>query len=97
MQTGAGEVLADANGMTLYIFDKDGEGESACYDTCAQNWPPLPASAAEAGGDYSVVERKDGTQQLAYKGRPLYLWVKDASPGDTSGDGVNGVWHVARP
>lgn len=97
MDTSAGTVLTDAKGMTLYTFDKDSEGMSACYDKCAQNWPPLPASAGEAMGDYTVVERKDGTKQLAYKGEPLYLWVKDTKPGDVTGDGVNGVWHVAKP
>lgn len=95
MQTAAGTVLTDEKGMTLYVFDKDEPGKSNCYQKCAQNWPPLPAGMA--GGDYSVVERTDGVKQLAYKGKPLYLWVKDTKPGDTTGDGFNSVWHVAMP
>ncbi len=96
MQTDAGAVLTDAKGMTLYIFDKDTTGMSACYDKCAENWPPLPASG-DMSGDWSVVERTDGIQQLAYKGQPLYLWVKDTKPGDVTGDGFKDVWHVAKP
>lgn len=93
-----GEVLTDANGMTLYIFDNDTASTSNCYDKCAQNWPPLAASAdAAAAGDFGIVERTDGTKQWAYKGMPLYLWVKDGAAGDITGDGINGVWHIAKP
>jgi len=47
--------------------------------------------------EYSIIRRDDGTSQWAYKGKPLYFWAKDAKPGDRSGDGVNQVWHLARP
>jgi len=93
-------MLTDSNGMTLYTFDKDaaGSGKSVCNDACATNWPPLLAKSGEtASGDYTVVTRDDGTMQWALKGKPLYLWIKDKSPGDMTGDGVNKVWHVAKP
>ena len=90
------EVLTDANGMTLYTYDKDMVGVSNCYDECATNWPPLPATAgAEADGYFTVVDRTDGTKMWAYKGRPLYLWGKDTKAGDMTGEGVGGTWHVA--
>ena len=95
-----GGALTNAAGMTLYTFDKDaaGSGKSTCNGPCAANWPPLMAGGdAKPAGDYSVVTRDDGAKQWAYKGRPLYLWVKDAKPGDKTGDGFNSVWHVARP
>ncbi|MCW5722925.1 MAG: hypothetical protein KIS86_17475 [Devosia sp.] len=89
-------VLTDAKGMTLYIFDKDTAGTSTCYDQCAEKWPPLLAEdAAKADGDFSIVERTDGTRMWAYKSMPLYYWVEDMAPGDTLGDGVGGVWHLA--
>lgn len=89
-------VLTDFNGMTLYIFDKDTAGVSNCYDTCAEKWPPLFADAdAEAEGDFSVVQRTDGSAMWAYKGMPLYYWFEDMAPGDIKGDGVGGVWHLA--
>lgn len=96
----AGGVLTDANGMTLYVFERDlaGNGKSACVDKCAANWPPLPAAAdAKASGHYAVITRADGAQQWTYKGQPLYRWIKDQKPGDKTGDGVNKVWHVAKP
>ncbi len=93
-----GDRLVNDAGMTLYTFDNDKDGVSACYEACATNWPPLMAEAgAKAEGDYSLSARKDGSNQWSYKGMPLYLWIKDAKPGDMTGDGVKGVWHVARP
>lgn len=95
-EIGGEEVLTDANGMTLYTFDKDEAGVTNCYDKCAENWPPLIAEeGATPEGDFTLVERNDGTQMWAYKGEPLYLWVKDEKPGDTTGDGVGEVWHTA--
>ena len=98
--TVANGVLVGANGMTLYTFDRDamGSGKSACNGPCATNWPPLMAAAGDsASGDWTIVVRDDGTRQWAYRGKPVYYWVKDARPGDRTGDGVNKVWHLARP
>ena len=92
--------LTNSAGMTLYTFDKDaaGSGKSVCNGQCAVNWPPLMAKDGDkASGDYSVVTRDDGAKQWAYKGKPLYLWIKDQKPGDKTGDGVNNVWRVAQP
>ncbi len=97
-KTSAGPALTDSKGMTLYVFDKDSGDASACYDKCAANWPPLLAPAgAKAEGDFGLITRTDGTMQWTYYGKPLYLWIKDAKPGDATGDGFNGVWHVAKP
>jgi len=88
----------DDNGATLYMFDKDKGGKSACVDKCAKNWPPALAGQEDvASGDWTFVESHDGRRQWAYKGKPLYRFAKDAKPGDTSGDGVGGVWHLAKP
>ena len=91
-------VLTGSNGMTLYTFDKDAAGKSACNGACATNWPPLyVAEGAAPSGEYSIVVRDDGKKQWALKGKPLYFWIKDQKPGDRTGDGVNNVWHVAKP
>lgn len=93
-------VLTDPAGMTLYVFDKDaaGSGKSVCNGDCAVKWPPLVAeTGTQAGGGYTIVTRDDGARQWAYQGKPLYRWFKDQKPGDTTGDGVNNVWHVAKP
>jgi predicted lipoprotein with Yx(FWY)xxD motif len=97
--TSKGEAFVDAKGMSLYTFDKDMAGKSACNDKCAANWPPLMAGAdAKDAGEWSVIKRDDGSIQWAYKGKPLYTFVKDAKAGDANGDGfLNGAWHLAKP
>ncbi|MGH6976682.1 MAG: COG4315 family predicted lipoprotein [Stellaceae bacterium] len=97
--TDKGPALIDGKQMTLYTFAKDTPAQSNCNGACASNWPPLMAPAnAAATGDWTVVTRADGTKQWAYKGHPLYNWVKDTKPGDAMGDGAaNGAWHVAQP
>lgn len=96
--TGLGPVLTDAKGMTLYTFDRDTAGKSACNGPCAQNWPPLLSDDSTfPTGAYAFVLRDDGREQWAYKGKPLYTWNKDTKPGDTTGENFNNVWHVARP
>jgi predicted lipoprotein with Yx(FWY)xxD motif len=90
-------VLADGKGMTLYIFKRDSPMRSVCYDGCAKAWPPFVAtSAAKEGGDFSIVTRKDGSKQWAYKSQPLYYYGGDAAPGDLAGEGSGGVWYVIR-
>jgi predicted lipoprotein with Yx(FWY)xxD motif len=87
----------NSSGMTLYVFDRDAGGKSACNGPCATNWPPLMVTGTGgASGDWTVIVRDDGGKQWAYKGKPLYTWAKDAKPGDKTGDGVNSVWHVAK-
>ncbi len=95
-----GGMFINPAGMTLYTFDKDvsGSGKSVCNGPCAQNWPPQMASTADtSSGDWSIVTRDDGGKQWAYKGKPLYRWIKDQKPGDTTGDGVNQAWRIAKP
>ncbi|MBX2878827.1 MAG: hypothetical protein KTR32_02785 [Granulosicoccus sp.] len=88
----------DYDGFTLYTFRNDTTGVSVCNNGCATAWPPLHADLASVTGtDFSLVVRDDATQQWAYKGQALYLYQGDSAPGDTFGDGVNGVWDIARP
>jgi predicted lipoprotein with Yx(FWY)xxD motif len=89
-------VLEDSKGMTLYTSDKDADDKSNCNAKCAMAWPPLAAAAgAKSMGDWTVVTRDDGSMQWAYKGKPLYTYAKDATAGDTTGDGVGKNWHRA--
>lgn len=95
---GVGEVLVDGAGMTLYLFDNDGEDESTCVDDCAATWPPLVGEPEAAGGvDESLLgttTRPDGSAQATYAGFPLYLYAADAEPGDVNGQGVGDVWWL---
>lgn len=93
-------LLVDKAGMTVYTYDKDdrNSGKSVCNDACATNWPPVKASAdAKPEGDYTIIERDDGTKQWAYKGHPLYTYAKDSKPGDQTGDNARNVWHIVKP
>lgn len=95
-----GTFLTDDEGMTLYIFEKDTPGTSACNDTCAETWPPLTAEDSftlpeDVPGELTVISRDDGSTQIAYNGQPLYSYAADTKPGDTFGEGVGDVWYVA--
>ncbi len=97
-ETSLGKVLTDANGMTLYTYDKDPKGKSTCTGLCAIVWPPADAvaSVAPTKGSISVITRPDGARQWAQDGHPLYAYRLDKVPGDVKGQGVDGVWQVAR-
>lgn len=91
--------IVNADGMTLYTFDKDvTPGVSACTGGCMSNWPAAAASPTDKpSGDWSLLPRADGVQQWAYKGHPLYRYAADKQAGDTKGDGFKEVWHIAKP
>ncbi len=95
-QTDQGTILTGPNGLTLYTYDADGPGVSNCYGNCAVNWPPFYVgdNAAMADADWTIVQRNDDQPMWAYKGQPLYYWKNDTEAGQTTGDGVGGVWHV---
>jgi len=91
-------VLADAKGMTLYTYGKDEPGKSNCNGLCTHFWPPLTAQAdAQPMSDWTVITRKDGSKQWAYRDKPLYTYGKDKKPGETKGEGSGSVWHQAAP
>jgi predicted lipoprotein with Yx(FWY)xxD motif len=96
-----GTIVVDNAGRTLYRFDKDtaGSGSSACNGACAAAWPPdlvqgTPSAGPGVAGTLGVVTRSDGTHQLSLDGHPLYRYVGDQGPGDTTGDGFGGIWHA---
>jgi predicted lipoprotein with Yx(FWY)xxD motif len=97
-ETDLGSVLVDPDGFTLYVFDADTDGDSTCYDACATNWPPLAADTVISSDlDPSVfasTARTDGSEQLTINGMPLYRFASDSAPGDTNGQGLNGLWWV---
>jgi predicted lipoprotein with Yx(FWY)xxD motif len=92
-----GPVFADAKGLTLYMFDRDTAGKSACSGACARNWQPAraPDLANGALGEWTAVRRDDGTRQWAYKGKPVYSFSGDTKAGELTGDGADSAWHVA--
>ncbi len=98
VNTSMGEVFATAQGMTLYTFTKDSDSVSNCYEGCVGSWPPFYAKQdARTWGAFTVIARKDGSYQWAYKNQPLYTWVGDRQQGDTTGHGVGNAWFTAQP
>jgi len=93
-----GEILVDADGMTLYRFMNDAQGTSNCNDACAEGWPPYEADAAIAGdgvtGEVGVITRNDGGTQVTINGWPLYTFGADAAPGEANGQDTGDVWYV---
>lgn len=99
-ETSHGQVLVDAEGLTLYMFDPDEQGESTCYDECATSWPPLLVDGEPTAGDgaddslLGTTTRTDGAVQVTYGDWPVYYFAMDAAPGDVNGQAVNDVWWV---
>jgi predicted lipoprotein with Yx(FWY)xxD motif len=88
-------MLTDGKGMTLYTYLKDTPQQSNCNDGCAVQWPPVVASGAPPSDAWTVVTRNDGSKQWAYRGKPIYGWIKDSKPGDITGEGVANAWKIA--
>ncbi len=92
--------ITDFEGKTLYTFDHDTKGVSNCYNGCAAAWPPYISGATAQKTfptNITVIKRTDGSSQFAWEGMPLYYYASDTKPGDTTGDGVGGIWHIVKP
>lgn len=97
-----GSVLTDKDGKTLYFFSSDAAGTPTCTGGCETTWPLY--YSADASTDLNLnkaevgeVTRADGRKQSTYRGYPLYYFAGDAAKGDVKGDGVGGIWFVAKP
>jgi predicted lipoprotein with Yx(FWY)xxD motif len=92
--------------MTVYLFEADKHGGTACSGPCAAAWPPVTTSGspvvhgAAMSADLGTIKRADGITQITYKGHPLYFFVKDKDSGDAYGEGVKAFgapWYVLAP
>ena len=98
--SGLGTVLVDSEGMTLYEFTEDEGMTSVCYGECEAAWPPVVASGEPTAGegamsaDLGTTKRKDGTEQVTYKGHPLYTFAGDKAPGEANGNESEGTWFA---
>jgi predicted lipoprotein with Yx(FWY)xxD motif len=104
--TSLGRILVDLRGRTLYLFEKDRHGKSACAGQCATFWPPLIAAGkprAAAGARASLLgttKRADGRLQVTYNHHPLYRFAKDTKKGQTNGEGLDAFgaeWYAVSP
>lgn len=103
-----GKYVVDGTGKTVYMLDKDNATTSTCQNACATEWPPLLAQngtpkAMDPAIDDSaitVMQRNDGTQQVAYGGHPLYHYSRDTAAGQLNGAGKDdeyGHWSLVTP
>lgn len=100
-----GTYLIGSNGMTLYTYANDTTGVSNCAGQCATVWLPYTLNDLNAlknlesgvSGTAGTITRTDGTTQVTYNGMPLYFYSGDKESGDTTGQGTDGVWFVAKP
>ena len=105
-RSGLGRIIVDGRGRTLYLFEKDKRGRSACYGACASFWPPLltrdkPSAVRGAKASLlGVTRRRDGRKQFTYAGHPLYRFLEDTRPGQTKGEGSQAFgagWDALSP
>jgi predicted lipoprotein with Yx(FWY)xxD motif len=104
--TKLGKILVGPNGRTLYEFLADKGKTSTCFTACATEWPPLTVTGSVKAGPginaslLGTTARTAGVNQVTYDGHPLYYYVGDGSPGQTTGQGVTqfgALWYVLSP
>jgi predicted lipoprotein with Yx(FWY)xxD motif len=96
-------VLTNSAGMTLYALSGERAGKFICTaSSCTAIWHPVGASGTTTpSGSVSslgTVKRPDGTEQVTYKGMPLYTFARDQQPGQANGQGIKdvGTWSAVR-
>jgi predicted lipoprotein with Yx(FWY)xxD motif len=100
-----GTMLFDSRRQAIYIFELDRNRETVCYGECAEAWPPVVTKGKPVAGSgvksqlLGTIERRDGTRQVTYAGRPLYYYAHE-SAGEVRCHNVNlngGFWWVVGP
>lgn len=98
-----GKFLASGQGRTMYLFEADKGGMSACTGACAAAWPPVTAAGMPMAGSgieqslLGTIKRADGTEQVTYNGHPLYYFAADTGAGMAKGQGskeFGAGWYV---
>lgn len=102
-----GTYLVDAGGRALYILEgqRNNAGMDRCMGECLNVWPPLhtvgPATAGGAADPARLGSMTmHGGVHVTYAGWPLYYYVRDRAPGDTTGQHYTdrwGTWHLLSP
>ena len=92
--------LTDSRGYTLYYRTNDTSAIAGCTGGCAAVWPAIllpsgtPTGSTGVTGTLSTLDGGNG-RQVEYNGHPLYLYANDTAAGQSKGEGIGGVWHVA--
>jgi predicted lipoprotein with Yx(FWY)xxD motif len=91
-KTSAGTILVNSRGYTLYAFTTDRRNYDSCDKRpgCLTAWPAVTTGGRAIAGRgvkaslIGTITLKDGTRQVTYAGRPLYTYIADRGPGQTS-------------
>ena len=101
-----GRIIVDGRGRTLYLFEKDKRGHSACSGACAMYWPPVITHGKPIAGQgvktslLGTIRRANGARQVTYAGHPLYRYLLDTKSGQTNGEGLQDFgagWDALSP
>lgn len=103
-QSGAGQIVVDAKGMSVYFFTKDvkDSGTSACTGACIAAWPPVTTASDSPAVDgitatVGTIPTPDGKKQVTINGLPVYYYAKDKAAGEITGQGANSAWYLVNP
>jgi len=103
--TTLGKILTNGSGFTVYTFTRDKKNTDNCVhiSSCTMFWPPVTTGGKPVAGPgvtaklLGSIKLHNGKRQVTYAGHPLYTYIGDASPGQTSYVGIfasGGKWYA---
>ncbi|MGA2927249.1 MAG: hypothetical protein ABSG43_14885 [Solirubrobacteraceae bacterium] len=104
-KTSIGQILVDRGGLTVYEFTRDRGTHDSCVtiSQCPLAWPALTSTGKPLAGPgvnrrlLGTITLAGGARQVTYAGHPLYTYVGDSGPGQTSYVGFSnfgGRWYA---
>jgi predicted lipoprotein with Yx(FWY)xxD motif len=102
VKTDLGRVVSNSKGRVMFRFLKDHRNVSKCNRSCRAVWPPVTSRAKAKAGPHIRAKHLGLTSkgQVSYYGHPLYYYVNDPTPGQTTGDGISEFgarWFIVSP
>jgi len=100
-----GPVLFDSTRQAVYVFDVETTARPRCYGACAAAWPPVLTKGSPVAGTrvrqalLGTTERRDGSTQVTYRGRPLYFYAHEGKDVVECHDIFlnGGTWYAVQP
>ena len=104
-RTGLGKIVQNGRGFTIYMFTRDRRNKDNCVKVagCTGVWPAVTTSGRPVIGPglkrrlIGTITLPSGAKQVTYAGHPLYRYIGDSGPGDTSYVGFSqfgGSWFA---
>jgi len=91
-KTSVGTILVNSRGFTVYAFTRDPRNRDMCVALrgCSAVWPAVTTTGKPIAGHglktslLGTINLHNGRKQVTYAGHPLYTYVGDGAPGETS-------------